>query len=309
MQTETLFELVYIILGKKKVTAKEMAAHFCVSTRTIYRWVEALSVAGIPIYMTKGNGGGIFLSENYSLDKTILSDEEKFEIYSAVKAFHAVQNLENTEAKSVDKPINKALLKLCNFAENSIDWISVDFGSWSAPQNGRNTFELLKYGILHKKVVSFLYFSSAGESLEREVQPWQVAFRGQSWYLYGFCNLRKEPRYFKLNRIRQIKITQTNVTEFPKKNPKTEEIYTEKKLETIKLYFSSKALYRVLDEFNECSLQKDEKGGAFVTVEMQLDSWVDSWLLSFGSNIQVIEPLWLKEKLHNLRKEALESEM
>ena len=58
MQTENLFELTYILLDKKSVTAKEMAAHFGVSPRTIYRWVDALNLAGVPVYTSKGRGGG-----------------------------------------------------------------------------------------------------------------------------------------------------------------------------------------------------------------------------------------------------------
>ncbi len=59
MQTESLFELTYILLEKKQVTASEMAEHFGVSQRTIYRWVDALNLAGVPIYAIKGKGGGL----------------------------------------------------------------------------------------------------------------------------------------------------------------------------------------------------------------------------------------------------------
>ena len=75
MQIDQLFELVYILIEKKQVTAKEMAKRFGVSTRTIYRWVEALSVSGIPVYALTGRGGGIAISENYALDKTGMQSE------------------------------------------------------------------------------------------------------------------------------------------------------------------------------------------------------------------------------------------
>ncbi|WP_124067140.1 WYL domain-containing protein [Clostridium sp. E02] len=72
MQINRLFEMVYLLLNKKNVTAGEMAKHFEVSPRTIYRDVELLSSAGIPIYMTKGKGGGISLLPDFVLNKTYL---------------------------------------------------------------------------------------------------------------------------------------------------------------------------------------------------------------------------------------------
>ena len=76
MQINRLFEMVYLLLNKKSVTAGELAAHFEVSPRTIYRDVELLSSAGIPIYMTKGKGGGISLLPDFVLNKTVLTAEE-----------------------------------------------------------------------------------------------------------------------------------------------------------------------------------------------------------------------------------------
>ena len=73
MQIDQLFEFVYILIDKKQVTAKEMSKHFGVSTRTVYRWLEALSLSGVPVYSLKGRSGGIAISENYKLDKTLLS--------------------------------------------------------------------------------------------------------------------------------------------------------------------------------------------------------------------------------------------
>ena len=76
MQIDQLFEFVYILIDKKQVTAKEMSKHFGVSTRTVYRWLEALSVSGVPVYSLKGRSGGIAISEKFAMDNTVLSEEE-----------------------------------------------------------------------------------------------------------------------------------------------------------------------------------------------------------------------------------------
>lgn len=77
MQINRLFEIVYILLDKKLVTSKELAELFEVSSRTIYRDIETLSSAGIPIYMSKGKGGGISLLPGFVLNKAVITDEEK----------------------------------------------------------------------------------------------------------------------------------------------------------------------------------------------------------------------------------------
>ena len=63
-----LFEIVYLLMQKKKITAKELANRFEVYTRTIYRDIEILSRANIPVYATKGKEGGIGLLDEYVLN-------------------------------------------------------------------------------------------------------------------------------------------------------------------------------------------------------------------------------------------------
>lgn len=86
MQINRLFEIVYILLDKKRVTSRELAERFEVSSRTIYRDIETLSAAGIPVYMSKGKGGGISLLPDFVLNKAVITDEEKEEILSSLKA-------------------------------------------------------------------------------------------------------------------------------------------------------------------------------------------------------------------------------
>ena len=74
MQINRLFEIVYILLEKEKVTARELAERFEVSTRTVYRDIEALSGAGIPVYMSKGKGGGVSLLRGFNLNNAVITD-------------------------------------------------------------------------------------------------------------------------------------------------------------------------------------------------------------------------------------------
>lgn len=77
MQIHRMVEIIYLLMHKKTVTAKQLADHFEVSTRTAYRDIDTLCKAGIPIYTTKGKGGGIHLIDSFVLNKWILSEQEQ----------------------------------------------------------------------------------------------------------------------------------------------------------------------------------------------------------------------------------------
>lgn len=187
MQINRLFEMVYLLLNKKQMTAKELAEHFEVSTRTIYRDVEALSVAGIPIYMSKGKGGGISLLPEYILNKAVITEAERTDILSSLQAVQAVSV---TEAGT-------ALDKLGSlFGAQDIDWIEVDFGLWGDGEKEAGFFELLRNAVLDRKIVQFQYAATESAMKLRTVEPLKLVFKGSNWYLYAYCRLREDYRFF-----------------------------------------------------------------------------------------------------------------
>ncbi len=125
MQINRFFEIVYILLEKKSVTAQELAERFEVSTRTIYRDIELLSGAGIPIYTVQGKGGGISLLDNFVLDKAIITEEEQEQILLALSSLSETQQ----------KDVGNIFSKLCGlFNKSGTDWIEIDFGYWNNNQ-------------------------------------------------------------------------------------------------------------------------------------------------------------------------------
>lgn len=77
MQIERLVQMVFYIVNREHVTAKELADHFSVSTRTIYRDINTLTLAGIPVTSSKGTGGGISLIDGYTINKSLFSKEDR----------------------------------------------------------------------------------------------------------------------------------------------------------------------------------------------------------------------------------------
>ena len=308
MQINRLFEMIYILLNKESMTAKAFAEYFEVSPRTIYRDVELLSGAGIPIYMTKGKGGGISLLPDFVLNKTVLTDVEKADILSALKAVEAV-SLEQ---------VSTAVGKLSSmFGGAGSDWLEVDFSDWANGEEEAAVFSMLKTAILEKKKVEFLYHGGQkkdklvinnNESCEyRIVEPLKLCFKGQSWYLYAYCTLRNDFRFFKLRRMKEVRRLEDEFQRIaPLKLFDGSKLF-EDKFVTITLKLSKDMAYRVYDEFSQYEILAD--GSFRVQLSMPKGEWVYHYLATFGEHCEILAPadirLEIKEKLQKTLKQYL----
>ena len=296
MQTNRLFEMIYILLDKKLVTAKELAEHFEVSTRTIYRYVETLSGAGIPIYMSKGKGVGSALLPEFVLNKAVITEQEKEDILSSLTALGAVSL--SDQRKTLEKMSGL-------FGGSDSNWIEVDFGFWADGEKEAALFQTIKQSILQKQVVHFLYINVKGERLAREVEPLKLVFKGMAWYLYGFCNIRNDFRFFKLKRIRNLEVMRQRFEREIPKQVLFPSVMPQKVEQTeVKLKIEKESAYRAYDDFEHCETQED--GSVLVEEYMRKDEWLIYHILSYGEDCTVLEPKELceeiKEKLWNMRE-------
>lgn len=290
MQINRLFEIVYILLERKNVTAKELAERFEVSTRTIYRDIEILSNSKIPVYANKGKGGGIKLLDNFVLDKSILSDEEQNQILFGLQAQQKLNiNSKKTALEKLSTIFNKA----------SKNWIEVDFSDWGINGEKDNKFDLIKKAILNKQVIEFIYYNSYGQEAKRQVEPLQIWFKDKAWYIKGYCRLKKDYRIFKITRIKDIEILDEN---FERELPNVTEQKYDLKTVTLELEISKEISYRVYDEFQRDNIIKKANGDFIVKVEFPENDWVYGYILSFGEYIKVKSPEYFKKAI----KEKLE---
>ena len=285
-----LFEIVYILMQKKKITAKELADKFEVSIRTIYRDIEILSRANIPIYTIKGKDGGIGLLDEYVLNKTILSENEQNQILFALQGMKKVVGEEKDILEKMSMLFNK---KINN-------WIRIDFSTWDKDNAQEDRFDIIKNSILNKNKIEFIYYNSNGNESKRIVEPLQIWFKDKSWYLISYCKLKEDYRIFKIARIKEIKILEEHFErELPKE--KKEEKYKLKNI-LLELEINKEMAYRVYDEFESKEISKKENGNFIVKVEYPENEWVYGYILSFGEHIKVLSP----DKAKNIIKYKLE---
>lgn len=300
MQIHRLLEIVYILLDKRTITAKELSENFEVSQRTIYRDIDILSAAGIPIYTTKGMGGGIRLLDHYVLSKTFLSEKEQLDILSSL------QSLKVLNVSDVEPVLNKLT---AIFEMNNTDWIDVDFSQWGSNAIEKEKFSNLKTAILNKKLVTFDYYSSNGEKTERIIEPARLLFKGQAWYVYGFCRVKEAFRVFKITRIKNLTLSNETFTRKEKdnmdNNPQDLNKFLPGKMVTLVLKIDPYMAYRVYDEFNQDNILKNQDGSFTVTATFPENEWVYGYVLSFGEFIEVIEPEYVREIIKRKLKESL----
>ena len=298
MKDNRLFRILYYILEKGKVTANELADKFEVSVRTIYRDIDSISSAGIPIYALQGKGGGIEIAEDFVLSKSLLSENEKQQIMSAL------QGLDNTTIQRENELLTKlsALFKMKNTS-----WIEVDFNNWQNNKMYEKTFDDIKSAILSKNIVSFTYFSSNEKETSRSVKPVRLIFKSQDWYLYALCLLRNDFRYFKLSRIKNLEIHEEKFEDSFDDVILKKEIPNNHKVR-IKVKFNRKVAFRVYDELNG-EITEDDDGNLYTEIEIPNDYNLYNYIFSFGDGAEVLEPkdirMQIKEMINKMAEKYI----
>ncbi|MGN0401648.1 MAG: helix-turn-helix transcriptional regulator [Acetatifactor sp.] len=291
-----LLGIMYTLLSKEAVTALFLAERYEVSVRTIYRDIEVLSQAGIPVYTRKGKNGGIFLMEQFVLNKMLITKEEQQQILSALLS------VEETTA-SEEKEI---LQKLGNFFRTEpVNWIAIDFSDWSDGQ--RQLYEDIKKAILTSRVICFDYYGQSREASRRTVEPVQLLFKEYTWYLRAYCRERKALRLFKLKRIKQLEVMDESFEPGEEWHQKEEnQLGNQQGMKEspvdapmITMWIDKKEAYRVYDRFCESEIETLEDGNFIVRAAYPLDEWVYSLILSFGASAKVLEPIEIREEIKN----------
>lgn len=301
MQPQRLFEIIYLLMDSGTTTTSELAAKLEVSERTIRRDVDALSAAGVPVYMTRGKGGGIHLMDGFVLNKSVLSEREQNDILAALSALKGTGAL--GAAESGESNENTTLQRLGNlFQRDQADWIDIDFSFWGAPPEFKRSFDLTRTAICHNQLLSFCYRDANGQGSRRSVEPVKLLFKESSWYLQAFCRLRNSWRLFKLIRIDWSTMEVLPETFEPRTPPALDEAASMSGPTRLVMRLDANIEARVREEFAPDAIERLQDGSFRVVLECELGDRARHYLLSFGSTLVVEEPGWFRAWI---RDEAL----
>lgn len=288
VKNDRLFSLIYLLLERGTMTAPELSRELEVSVRTIYRDVGALSIAGVPVYASAGRGGGISLLPGYTFDKTLLSNDEQNQLLFAVQSL-----------KATDQNVEALLGKLgSTFQKPTQNWIEVQFSRWGMSRTDSERFEQLKTAILNKQVLRLNYCGAMGKTTRRSVHPLKLVYKDKSWYLQAFCLQADDFRLFKMGRIAEIAPTGESFTrDYEGEIPPLELEEPPFSTMHLKLRVAPSLAFRVYDEFERKSVSPQPDGSFLVETDFPMDGWVVGYLFSFGTELEVLEPVGLRTQL------------
>ncbi|MCS1351484.1 YafY family protein [Mechercharimyces sp. CAU 1602] len=307
MKLVRLLAITMILLNRKRIGAQELADRFEVSLRTIYRDMEAINAAGIPIVSYAGVDGGYEVMEQFRLDRQYLSPEEIQSILVALKGIH-----QSWEDESITSILDKVGALLTNSEQNSphsfTQHVLIDHQAWSNRAEIKERLSDLRRAIQDSFLVTFSYTNTTGQEHTRTCEPMQLILKEQIWYMYGYCHLRENLRLFRLSRIRDLRVEQKTFARRP---------FTLEKLDfsifpteneqffSLELRFHPQVKVRVMDQYQEEHIEIQPDGYLHVRVNHPNEPSLYHHLLSFGTNVTVLAPREVALQLRSTAQEIV----
>jgi len=295
MRVERMLAIVIILLNRRKVTAKELAGHFEVNIRTIYRDIKAINMANIPVISNQGVDGGYELVDNFKLNKQHFSSKDMKSILSALKGVNTAVN--DLELSIILEKIESLIPKKEKEKIRKSKYIVFDMTKWDNSKNNQKNMEVLYDMIKSSKLVEILYSDSKGKSSVRIIEPMTVVLKGFAWYLFAYCREKSDFRMFKLSRIKKLSPLDLSFERKEKEYNEVDFQWKAPKLEKVVLKFDNKIEFLVKDYFKRGNFSTDSDGFIVLTIDMPIDNWISGMILSYGDNVEVIEPKYLRDEI------------
>ncbi|MCP5062579.1 MAG: YafY family transcriptional regulator [Ignavibacteriae bacterium] len=302
---DRLTSILIQLQSKRIVKAKEIAERFNISLRTVYRDIRSLESSGVPIGSEAGVG--YYLISGYSLPPVMFTDEEANALLLGGKL------IEKMSDQSISKEFNSALSKirsvLNSSSKDNLELLESAIKVFNTPNNNQNSYIVkIQKSITLQKKISIEYFSPySEENTQRSVNPIGLFFYSNAWHLIAFCNLRKDYRDFKVDRIKKITMSEKS---FLIKNHSTLDDYIKMiknkfELVLVKVKFKNKVAKLIGEQkhyYGFVEEVKNETETEMVFMVSFLDL-MSRWLISFGEDVKVVSPKKLETNIKNLIKE------
>lgn len=205
MKVDRLVSIIMILLDKKRIGAQELADMFEVSLRTIYRDIDAISMAGIPVRGVSGAGGGFEIMQEYKLDKKVFSTADLSALLMGLTSLSNVMRGDE---------LVHALAKVKSFIpadrvkdiELKVNQVCIDLSPWTGNRNIQPYLEMIKAALQENKLLTFEYVAHHGNKTIRTAEPYQLVLKSSHWYLQGYCHKRNDFRLFRLSRMSNLQM-------------------------------------------------------------------------------------------------------
>ncbi|MDM8312926.1 YafY family protein [Clostridium cadaveris] len=200
-----MISIIMILLNNERISAIKLSQMFEVSTRTIYRDIETISLAGIPISTYNGVNGGISIMEEYKVDKKLFTISDISTILMGLSSVSST--LYNNEIVCTLEKVKSLLPKeQVKDIELKSNQITIDLTTWMGNKNFQSNIEKIKSALSYNKYLKFEYCGTNRNKDKRSIEPYKLILKENNWYLQGYCTLKQDFRVFKLSRISNLEI-------------------------------------------------------------------------------------------------------
>lgn len=297
MKIDRLVSIIMTLLDKRRIGARELADMFEVSPRTIYRDIDAINMAGIPVRSISGVGGGFEIMPEYKVDKSVFSSADLSAILLGLSSLSNVVR--------GDELVN-VLAKIKSFIpadrvrdlEIKTNQICIDFNSWSGNQNIQPYLQGIKTALEDHKLLSFAYIAHHGNKTVRTVEPYQLVWKSGRWYFYGYCRGRNDYRLFRLSRMSDLQIKQETFVprDYQRRTFDFQEIIGTMQTE-IKIRIHKSVLDRVLEFCTYDHFLPDGDTHYIVSFPFIENEYFYDILLSFGDQCECLAPPHIRAEM------------
>jgi predicted DNA-binding transcriptional regulator YafY len=306
MKLDRLLAITMLLLNRKRISAKEMSERFEVSLRTIYRDVETIQYAGIPVVSYAGASGGYEIMDRYRLERQFLSLEELHSIVIALRGIKATM-----DDRDIGLLLDKVGALMAKPEQVSLDEASerlvIDINPWNSGQEDKEKLAGLREAIRDNRVIRFAYTNGEGDQSSRTCEPMRLVLKGYVWYVYGYCLLREDFRIFRLSRVRDLELTHDTFVRRPEPSAddtlRWERGTGSQGTVDLVLLFAAKMRARVEDNYGSDRIENRPDGTMLVKVSQPDEPWLYGFLLGFGADLKVMSP---SEVAARMREKALE---
>ena len=284
VRLERLLGITLELMAKRRVTAAELADKFEVSVRTVYRDIERINQAGIPIVSFNGADGGYELADGYFVTRQHFTVDDLSVIYSLLKAMEGAMG---GAVSSAMRKLSSLHPKLANDDGRETVVLAL-----SVPESERHRARELYGAVRQRRVVRLIYTDAAGATSERFVEPMNLLWSKGAWYAEAYCRTKRAKRYFRVSRIERLEVTEERFV--PRELPKEPEREGSTGIRA-HLRFDAAVRTRVLEQFSgECEYLGDriEVRTTFYRKEYAL-----SVIAGYGTHVEIVSPDELRDEI------------
>lgn len=290
--------------------AEDLAAHFEVSVRTIYRDIQALCETGVPVIAMTGQGYS--LPDDFFLPPINFTVEEAFMLI--LGSNFMAQNFDTHYADIAQSATQKIQTVLPSQYREEIEYLQQNisvFASESPDENRTMKLKQIRQAIMQTRKIRMAYtkrfnINHKPEHVVREIDPYSLAQHNNTWYLLAYCHLREEMRVFRLSRIDDLQILPYTF-ERPE-NLKQQWVRPDKVRQLIIRVLVDWSVARWVQELGSFFTESIEEttNGLLITLRVEHEREVMQWLLSWGSNLEVLEPEHVRQLVIGEAKSLIE---